>query len=90
MAPEIDRIKGISFGSGPSQPGGDIPAPAPGDNQKGGKAKPMSRKLSTAISQCSAKMTEVLSWQCKLDENKGGLQLVHVFKTVLTLGDAKS
>ncbi|CAK9106107.1 unnamed protein product [Durusdinium trenchii] len=30
----------------------------------------MSKRISTCISQCSAKMTDILSWKAKLTENK--------------------
>ena len=54
-------------------PAGETPAA-----EKKGKPKPMSKRISTNISQCSAKMTEILSWQAKLDENKPGLILVFI------------
>lgn len=52
-----------------------LKAPA-GGNEKKPKEKPMSKKVATAISQCSSKLTEILSWKAKLQENTGGLMLV--------------
>lgn len=61
----MERIQGISFG-GP----GDVAAGGGGGGGGGGneddrkdknkKTKPMSKKLSTSISQCSSKLTEIL------------------------------
>ena len=70
----MDRIKQIAFGGMAST---DAPTP-PGheEKDKAKKQKPLSKKLSSNISACSSKMTEILSWQSKLDENKTGLMLV--------------
>lgn len=53
--------------------GGGGGGPELPENQK--KTKPLSKRLSTAISQCSSKMTDVLAWQSKIKENKTGLNL---------------
>lgn len=58
-------------GNGGGGPGG-------GDEKKN-KVKPMSKKISTALSQTSSKMTEILAWQAKLQENKAGLLLAKVY-----------
>ena len=64
--------------------GGTVPgASGPGqhglgnheDKKKEPKVQPMSRRISKCIGQCSSKITEVLSWQSKLQENKPGLNL---------------
>ena len=55
--------------SGQGQPGNDD------KNKKEPKVQPMSKRISKSIGQCSSKMTEVLSWQSKLHENKAGLNL---------------
>lgn len=90
MGPEMGKINNVSFGARgqPGNPGTDGVPGQPDQSQKPGKVpkqKPMSKKLSGNISTCSAKMTEVLSWQSKLDQNTGGLtaQLVSGFKREL-------
>lgn len=70
MGTEIDKLKAFSFGAGSS---GDPSVVIPEQPQK--KQKPMSKKLSSTISQCSEKMTEVVSWEAKIKENKAGLKL---------------
>lgn len=73
MEPHLDTFKGCSLQEGASTGTGEQPTiPVPKDK----KQKPMSKRLSAFISQCSAKMTEIMSWQAKLDENKIGLILV--------------
>ena len=74
MGPQLDTFNACSLQEGSAEgiPNKDPETPAP--TRK--KTQPMSKKLSTFISQCSGKMTEILSWQAKLDENKSGLILV--------------
>lgn len=70
---------GGAAGSGEPGQGGPNPTGPPADGKpprKDKQQKPMSRKITTGISQCSAKMTEILSWQSKLVENKNGLKPV--------------
>ena len=75
MGPQLDMFNSCSLQEGAEGTPKDPETPGPsGVNRQ--KTKPMSKKLSTFISQCSAKMTEILSWQAKLDENKSGLILV--------------
>ena len=69
----MDKFKGISFGGGGSKAEGSLPAPDGNVPKKEPKVQPMSKKLSKYISQCSTKMTDVLAWKSKLDENKSGL-----------------
>lgn len=65
-----------SFGGDDSQvPGGNRPTETDPKNAKGNKVKPMSKRISSNITACSSKMTEILSWQSKLSENKTGLIL---------------
>ena len=70
----VSKMTSVSFGAdgsaGPPQPA--IPDQ---ENKKGNKTKPMSKKISSSITSCSSKMTEILSWQSKLTENKSGLIL---------------
>lgn len=78
MAPEIEKLKGVSFGA-TAQPQDTI-----GNNEpKPPKAKPMSRRLSTSIAQCSSKITEIVSWEAKLAENKAGLKLTLGYSVLL-------
>ncbi len=72
MGPEMDKLKAFSFGGGPGKEGNHVPLPP--EPQK--KAKPMSKRLSSNISQCSAKLAEVVSWEAKIQENKAGLKLL--------------
>lgn len=83
MGPGMDALKAVSFGLGTGsgslgadqkQAGGEGNGDGPG-NKKAPKPKPMSRRLSTSIATCSSKMTEILSWKSKLDENKTGMNL---------------
>lgn len=88
MGPEMGKIDNVSFGARgqPGNPGADGVPGQPDQSQKPGKApkqKPMSKKLSGNISTCSAKMTEILSWQSKLDQNTGGLNLAMLFPHAL-------
>jgi len=69
MAPELAKIKGISFNGDVD---GEKPKPTYMDNRKN---KPMSKKLSSNIAACSAEMTEILSWEAKIQENRAGLIL---------------
>ena len=76
----MDRMKAINFdgqgGTGGSGGAGEqAGVPQTDDPKKEKKSKPMSRRLSAIISQCSSKMTEILSWQSKVAENKPGLML---------------
>ena len=85
MGPEMGKISKVSFGpSGIAGNGNGGGAPGHVDqNQKPNKVakpKPMSKKLSGNISTCSAKLTEVLSWQSKLDQNASGLNLAMFFR----------
>lgn len=80
MGPEIEKLKAVSFDQGEAK--------KPPENLKGGgepkaKAKPVSRRLSTNISQCSAKITEIVSWEAKLAENKAGLKLTLGYSVLL-------
>lgn len=85
MGPGMDALKAVSFGLGPGTGSGPLGAdqnPAGGEgngdgsgNKKAPKPKPMSRRLSTSIATCSSKVTEILSWISKLDENKTGMNL---------------
>ncbi len=59
-------LDGAENGKGPTPPEPTKPQ---------AKVKPMSRRLATNISQCSSKITEILSWEAKLKENKNGLSL---------------
>lgn len=74
MAPNF----GLGAGAAPDaeQQGSGGP-PADGKPPRGPKkeTKTLSRKITGSIAQCSAKMTEILSWQSKLAENKNGLNL---------------
>lgn len=74
MEPHLDTFKGCNLQDGTAPAGVEVPNP--GGLPKDKKQKPMSKKLSSFISQCSGKMTEIMSWQAKLDENKSGLILV--------------
>ncbi|CAK8995275.1 unnamed protein product [Durusdinium trenchii] len=76
MQPQMHQL-GMAQDSSSQEPGApgskgeeEIPDPKRKD-----KVKPMSRKMTGCISQCSAKLTEILAWQSKLDENKNGLTL---------------
>jgi hypothetical protein len=70
----MDKFKGINFGGGgPKAAAGSLPAPDGNVPKKEAKVQPMSKRFSKYISQCSTKMTDVLAWKSKLDENKTGL-----------------
>ena len=75
MGVHMKALQGVSFGGGGGGggsvgPHGNLPA-AP---EKKDKVKPMSRRLSNSIGQCSTKMNEILVWKAKLQENKPGLK----------------
>ena len=72
LVPQLDKLKAVSFAAAGTE---GKPKPQEDDNKKNPKVKPMSKRVSTSISQCSSKMTEILSWQSKLAENKSGLNL---------------
>ena len=76
LGPQFDKLKSVSFESDPGAGGGGaLPDHDDQSKNKNAKAKPMSKKLSSSISACSSKLTEILSWQSKLGENKVGLIL---------------
>ena len=77
MGGHLKALQGVSFGGGGSGGAGSVgphgnPPPAP---DKKDKVKPMSKRLSTSIGQCSTKVNEILVWKAKLQENKPGLKL---------------
>ena len=82
MLPEVQRLQ--SFPGGMPHVGAD--GGVPGANHetnkgprvpKAPKVKTISRQVTGCLTQCSAKMTEIISWQSKLTENKCGLTLAH-------------
>lgn len=72
MGPQREKMMGMSFDNAGTPAPGQLP---PDENTKATKVKPMSKRLSSSISACSNKLTDVLAWQAKLKENKGGLIL---------------
>ena len=75
MGPQFDKVKAISFDGGDPAAGTSSEKNDEDNKKQAAKVKPMSKKVSTTISTCSSKMTEILSWQAKLQENKVGLKL---------------
>lgn len=76
----LEKLQAVSFGAEPTGPTGGNGGGGPGGgDEKKNKVKPMSKKISTALSQTSSKMTEILAWQAKLQENKAGLLLAKVY-----------
>ena len=72
MVPKLDKLKAVSFATGSTVQNNNNNSP---EDDKNKKVKPMSKRISTCISQCSAKMTDILSWKAKLTENKVELNL---------------
>ncbi len=75
----LEKLKAVSFGAEQAAGGGGGGTGLPQDDPKKPKVKPMSKKLSGAISQSSSKMTEILAWQAKLQENKAGMILAKIW-----------
>ena len=68
------QSQGLGSGAGNGVDAGLLPD----RNQPPKKTKPpktISKQMTGCISQCSSTMTEILSWQAKLAENKTGLIL---------------
>ena len=82
MLPEVQKLKSLPGlqGGVPSQALGqgnglDVGPDRTPASKKNKPPKTMSKQITSCISSCSAKMTEILSWQAKLAENKNGLIL---------------
>eukprot|EP00435_Cladocopium_sp_Y103_P015770 s3511_g3.t2 len=94
LGPHMDKFKSLTFGGGSHEGEGSLPPDGNVPGKKEPKVQPMSKRLSKYISQCSTKMTDVLAWKSKLDENKTGLTdvLVNGFRHELDarLSDMKS
>ena len=69
----MDKLK-MNFDAAAGPPN-EAPQPGEGGGRKQPKIKPLSKRISSSIAMCSSKMTEILSWQAKLAENKGNLKL---------------
>lgn len=76
LGPSVAAMKAPGQGQGTVP--GRVDENEPENNKK---AKPLSRRLSTSIGACSTKMTDVLSWDSKLAENKIGLILASIHPT---------
>ena len=71
MGPKMERLGSVTFGGGGTGGVGETP----NLEEKQPKVKPMSKRLAGSISQCSSKMTEILSWESKVQDNKSGMSL---------------
>ena len=69
----MDKLK-MNFDAAAAAPPNGSPQPGEG-GRKPPKIKPLSKRISSSIAMCSSKMTEIMSWQAKLAENKGDLKL---------------
>ena len=74
MGTKFTSMKSLESDATTGSTGGNAGLPKPDEKKTKGQ-KAMSKRLSGAISQCSSKMTEVLSWQSKLQDNKVGMIL---------------
>ena len=80
MLPEVQKLQSFPGGMPHVSADGVVPGANQEPNKgpripKAPKVKPISRQVTGCLTQCSAKMTEIISWQSKLTDNKSGLIL---------------
>lgn len=67
---------GVIGGNGVDVGGTGLGAPAPEAPKKEKKVPPMSKQLASKLSQCSQRLSEIVSWEAKLADATGTLSLI--------------